>query len=571
MQVTGVGATVEAQYNNDHAMKINNIPMSAIATKTANSSNVDCKLIRTVVRYDVINKATNYTLVSASIWNAFPRGNVFDYSNVDYTYSHLKRYYGMRNETEGYEEIYGGLYSFENVNTNPTQKDKKTTCLILGLINDNLPAEGISYYRVNISPKVTGQYLTRNNVYQVTISAVNGKGAPDEPSAYNSEKLLIDTSINSWDRDEDGLVVRDETHMMALPTKRAYFGPEAEERQYFIYTMGEGTLTMNTLSMPEGIRPTLIGNDLYITVDPFSGDKRTGAVRFNFAGLTAVMEIIQSGQASKILRLSHTQVGSWPAGTQWIDRMQENPIEIESSGPWTAEIYNGFFSFANGSTQILLNGDNGDKIENVYNTSVNATAPMRHSFILVTLDEDPENYRNVVVLTQLGSGNFTISPNTPINFNADGTLSTATDTYTVYPGANTDTWTAQITGKNADAFAITLNGTIEGGKVKGQGSFTVTALGENFGVELEASVTVVHNEINQQTIPIFQDAYTFSLSHTAIAMGSKGGETVPVTVRCNKPTATWSAVIESNVPPSLTNMQPFIVNSNGERATTISN
>jgi len=570
MQVSGVGGTIEAQDDDSKLLPRSNLPMSASATKEANSANVDCQLIRAVVRYDVINRAANYTLVSASIWNAFPRGYVFDNVNVDYSYNRLKRYYGLK-YPQGMGEIKGGLYSFENVNTNPTQKDEKTTCLILGLINDSAPAEGASYYRVNVSPKVTGQYLTRNNVYQITISAVNGIGAPSEPDAYNSEKVLIDTSINSWDRDEDGLIVRDETHMMAIPTKRTYFGPQAAEGNYFIYTMGEGTLTMTPLAMPEGMTATLVGNDLRVTVTDFSGDKRTAAVRFNFAGLTAVMEIIQSGQANKNLKLSHTQVGSWPASPAWMDRIAENPVLIESSGPWTAEIYNDGFSFVNGSVQSLLNGVNGGKIENVYSTSVNTDPEMQHSFILVTLDDDPENYRNVIVLTQLGSGSFTITPDAPLTFNADGVPTSSTNTYQVYPGADTDTWKAELSGTNADAFSIEIHGTIEDGQVRGRGSFTITAAGDNYDTALSALVTVTHNNLNEKYINISQEAHTFSLSHTAFSMDWKGGETVLVSVLCSETGNTWSAEIDDNIPDGLTYMKPYIVNSNQERVTTLSN
>lgn len=573
MRVEGVGVD---QDNDNEFMSMFNLPMSAVCQKAEKVARVECELTRSVVRFDVVNKASGYRLVSASIWNAFPIGSLFDGVDIDYSLAPLQRYYGVKHP-DGFSEIHGGLYSFENVSPNPDPKDEKTTCLIFGMAPESAP-DNVSYYRVNISPKVTGQYLLRNNVYQVTISAVNKTGAGSEEDAYRDGEMNLDTSINSWDRDEDGLIMRDGDNLMALPTKRAVFGPEAEERLYYVYTLGEGILEMSHLSMPSGMNAWLggKGNDLYVSVTSYSADERKGAIELRFAGMKAVMEIIQNGREKKILQLSYTNLPTWPAGTANVNAINGKPIIVESSGPWTAEIYNGNFSFDNNSTNITLQGNNGDGIYSVFNTSVNGNPENRHSFILVTLDADPDNYRNALVLTQLGIGGFTINPSTThVNFNADGSLTAKSDNFNefeVFPGNPTDTWTVSITDNQENPtteFAYEyLSGNVQGNQVEGPGSFRVTSPGHNYDEDKEGILTVTHNGVNQKKIYLFKDSYDLKLSYYYLTLPAEGGTTQAVTVTSNMTGAKWSASISSNL-GSEKGLIPYLVDENNNHVSSL--
>ena len=301
------------------------LPMSAGTVKEPNEGRIDVLLSRTVARFDVVSHIKyEYDLVTASLWNAFPHSSIWD-APVDFDSTHrLERYYGIRNKVdpgspEGiYEDISGGLYTFENRVTDPQARDKKTTCLIVGLRNRDASAPDygkVLYYRINILSSQTGQDLKRNNSYQITIRNVIGKGYNTEREAYEGEDNRLEIVINYWDLDDDGIIQYDGDNVLAVPMKRINIPREGDEREYSILTIGQGTLAVSRNTVPAGIDVILKGNRLYVnsTALEQSETERTGEIDLSFGALKATVVIRQSGDAGDFLSVSPTELPSFPA------------------------------------------------------------------------------------------------------------------------------------------------------------------------------------------------------------------------------------------------------------------
>lgn len=574
MNVSGVDTD---ESDNSKAVVQSNLPMSAQANKAENEANVSMKLIRTVARFDIINNASGYSIQSVSIWNAAMQGSVWEGNKTLTNIPHTKRYYGLKSDGNELNKILGGLYAFENVSVSPEQNDRTTTCLILG-IKPNGTTQ-VTYYRLNVSARERGQYLKRNNVYQITISGVTTAGESTEEDAYANGKFSLDVSINAWDRDEDGLILRNGENLLALPTRKAVFKPQAEERQYYVYTLGTGTLELSYLDMPAGMSARLDGNNLYISVTDYALDQRKGSIELKFAGMSGIIEIVQSGQTEKFLTLSHTTVPSYPAGVLNSDMLAPSPILITSSGSWTAQIYNGeFFSFTTNTFAGTLTGATNEAINNVYTIAVNSEAKSRTAFILVSLDDDPENYRNVIVLTQNGSGDFTMSPsNATVNFEPDMSLNLrSSNEFEVTPSSAGDTWTATFEpGGNGDKFSIEYeDGAFVGGKVTGKGKFKIVPKEVNYTGVYNASVLVsLNNGAKTKRVTVTQSYYDITVTPATSIVASSGGDTKihVASSSSSSSSLTWSATVTGSSEAVAAGLIPyFSLDAAGKPVTTIS-
>ncbi len=569
------------------------VPMSGDGYKLKGEDNVALSLIRVVSRFDVQNSAPGYELTNASVFNAFSYPSLFDGVEINYEQARTEFFYGVAAGTDSdgnrSQSITGGLYSTVNNVSNPTQNDKKTTCLIIGL--RKLDETSTKYYRVNINPEGVGQYLKRNNVYKVVISKVNIDGKTTAKAAYESGEESLDVAINTWDRDEDGLILSNGDNMLALPTIKAMFGPDAETRVYSIFTMGQGTLKMELLQNGEyveipdatectvssdeseagSIRATRNGTTLTITADAYSGDVREGTLRFSFAGLVGDMAVLQDGTAKKQLKLSHTTVPNYPAGGS-ATNMITDPILISSSGqtvgttvgPWTGTILlsNGF-SF-DASTEVLVkHGGNGDKIDKLYALGVNGSEKPLINFILVTLDEDPSNFRNVIVLTQNANGRYTLTPNVSVlQFNADKTVyPNQKNLFTAHSGEATDNWEINIKNNIYDTdkqkfklFVTEDNLTNEVAtlpyQVNGKSgvTFSVEPVADNYFGNLSATLTVKQNSTNNKEVSLVQDYYKMTVSPLTKKV-SAAGEKVTISVVLAASGKKMSATLSHNLDP----------------------
>ncbi len=527
-QIVGVG---EDQNDNSKVIAKDNIPMTVRFSAEASQENITMELTRVVSRFDIINKAPGYTLVSASIWNAFTFPNFWATATPDYaTKGNTKRYYGVG--ITGKDSIVGGLYTPENISTSPTQNDTTTTCLIVGLKNDT--TNTVYYYRLNMHKSGSGQYLVRNNVYRATISGVAARGEATEVDAYSGGQFLLDVSVNPWESDENGLVITKGDMMLALPTRKAVFGPDATEKQYYVYTKGgpEGTtLQLVNLELPEGITTRLDGNNLYIKVTQFTDIERKGSIELRYGELSGVIEIIQRGEFIKYLDLNYTDVSPYPAGAAENMIPNTKPIEITSSGPWTATIMGGSsFSFSMSYFISELKGENEDMISAVYSRGPNPGMKDLTNVVLITLDEDPENYRSVLVLTQKGSGEYTWTPaleeGDSIYFDASTELSKVkgkgVNMFELQSKDNMDSWNVKLTGSDPYKFQLISYATngdstiIEAGEEIGAGptdylKFKVVAVAANYTGKYNANLDVYHNGALTR-VPLAQDVFEFGMN-----------------------------------------------------------
>ncbi|MCD8260502.1 MAG: hypothetical protein LUD15_02585 [Bacteroides sp.] len=218
------------QADNSNRMAMDNLPMSAIVTKAPRETDVEIELSRGISRFDVLSLASGYELVSASLWNAYTTAYVFgDDSRLlpaHFNGERTERYYGVGTNEQG--QIVGSLYAFENYVKEPEQKDKSTTCLIIGL--KNVSTNQIEYFRANISATSKGQILTRNSVYKTTVLNISGKGEETERDAYEKGNLLLELNINDWFLDDYGVMQYDGKNLLAMPTRKINLSGQEEVR-----------------------------------------------------------------------------------------------------------------------------------------------------------------------------------------------------------------------------------------------------------------------------------------------------------------------------------------------------
>lgn len=523
--------------DNSRSVDSYNIPMSCAFQLEANQSQASVNLERTLARFDLLFDNTqestkDYELVSASVWNTFARPNFWGDVAPDYAArAYTKRYYGVQ-ASEGEQHIIARLYTTENVSTEPRLNDSITTCLVVGLRNKT--TDKTYYYRLNIHEKGEAQYLKRNNVYQSTIIAIHGEGASNERDAYTRGSFGLSVVVSPWVSDENGLIMTNDDLMLALPTQRIMFGPKATEKRFFVFTKNKGekeeTLKMAPLDLPEGVTARLEGQNLFVNCSDFTGVEQSGSLELIYGPLKGIIEIYQSGKEEAFLELNYNKVANYPAGMSKNMIPFNNPITIKSSGPWKASIVGDeVFSFDMDHLNTEVSGDNLDKITAAYNLTPNPTQKARTNVLLIELESDPENFRNVVVLTQEPSGTYTVTPALPkeesLYFNADGELipnaQVTTNEFKLASTGKFDSWSISLSGNNANKFQIVaLDESMQPIKTYAPGeeynlkpagklNFRLEPIGTNYGTEHLANLDIYYNG-RKATAAVKQDAYELS-------------------------------------------------------------
>lgn len=533
IEVIGVGDEDAVFYNyGTRSITQQSIPMSSRAVKEEDQEIVKVELVRAVCRFDVTNNATasGYTLVSASIWNAFPRSNFWSSNFNDFSDARIERFYGIQTPDN---EIIGGLYALENFVTRPAPTDNLTTCLILGIENGGVT----TFYRVNINAQNFGQQLKRNNSYRVTIQNVLAPGANTERDAYNSSQLSLNITINEWNVDDQGNIQFDGDNILAVPTTRIVFTPLAETREFNIFTLGTGTLEISQSSPPAGITATLVGNLLTVSAEA-SQDSKAGFIELRFGNLRAVIDISQTGANQPVLLLSSYTIPMFPA-TAGADVGADGTIVVTSSSQWTAQIFNGSFSFSSGSTVTTTSGNSGDSFT-VYTSTVNTNPTPNFAFILVTLTSEPEVSRTIV-LSQRGTSAIVLTPSqTQVRFNANGT-SIDNNVFSVSTGG--DPWEVSIVGANASSFSFVADFVGNTLTVNATQNVVSAALTATLRIRLTNTPTILKD------IALSQTSHTISLTPPTVAsIAATGGTTPSITVTSSGP---WSATI-TTVPSGVT-------------------
>lgn len=528
-----------------------NIPMSCNLALDAEETKASIALERTLARLDVLLDNTqastqNYELVSASIWNAFSQANFWDDVRPDYTAKTCtKRYYGAKAAAES-QKITARLYVPENLSSNPSLTDELTTCLIVGLRNKT--TEKTSYYRLNIHRKGAAQYLKRNNVYRTTIVGVDMEGESNERDAYHQNSFGLSLAVSPWENDENKLIMTDEDMMLVLPTRRITFGAEAAEKTYYVHAKNESNqklpLKMRPIDLPSGFSAQLQENNLIVRCSNFTGVEQRGAVELAYGRLKGIIELHQSGKEERYLELNYTQVKPYPAGLPHNNIPSDKPIVIKSSGPWTATLVGDeLFSFNSAYLDTELTGNNNHQIPAVYSLSPNPSGQVRTNVMLVELDADPENYRNVVIFTQEASGTYTASPNLPslygLQYREEGEFVSSeqapSNAFYLQSESAFSSWRIKLSGNNANRFQlVSLDADGQPIKTFAPGeeyvvipakgvNFRVEAAGVNFGKPYSAKLEVYYNG-NKTSVPLAQDAHQFLVTPQLITGVSVYGD-----------------------------------------------
>lgn len=538
----------KAQNLTDKAIKQDNLFMSGRTIKTDGDQLITLKLTRAVSRFDVQILGDTHEIASVSIWNNASKTPTW-LSNTnasDAVTINPARFYGIEYPSNT-KEVKGGLYTFENYNSDPAVGDDATTCLVLGIRPYGGGTE--EYYRVNIHPEESGQSLKRNYVYQVTVRAVLGAGKGNEQEAYESKvDPNLDIDINNWSLDDEGVILTDGKNTLAVPSKIIRFAQEGGTRSYTIFTQGEGILTMSP-NIPNGFSVTLSGNQLTVVAEPLGTlTKREGTLDISFAGLKATVQIIQEPKESHFLRVDKSIISGLPASVN--GTYENNFVKVTSSKDWTAKIYNtggSRFSFVKGDANALTTtGASGDDLK-VYLSEDNATNKVLTGFVLIALQNEP-GYNRVVMLKQIASPGISIDLGslTSLIFKANGAPKTITGSrpgdayeFEIDPGtddnSNFNEWGAVLSGTNADKFTLAIE------KTKNTNRVIITAKGtepggsyphynltpniiDNVLLEVYSGSSlsaVTGNDKMWKTAPISQEALVFSATGTTI---SKVGE-----------------------------------------------
>ncbi|MCL2098155.1 MAG: hypothetical protein FWH23_05280 [Bacteroidales bacterium] len=561
------------------------LPMSTSFNKKSDQEYVSITLTRAVVRFDVHNlKKQTYDLVSVSVWNAYGKTMVWKDAYMNYTELPYQRFYGVEaeettvNGTDGYplmSNIVGKLYSFENFVVSPDPCDKHTTCLIIGMAKrDGAGDRSITtYYRVNVAPEGASQHLKRNNVYKISVNNILGEGALTELQAYTQNENKLDYNINSWNLDDNGMVLIDGVNTLVVPVKIVRLNPEGETREYSIFTAGPGNLVLSRVEMNHpGLSANLDGNRLTITGTPMANGEnaRTGSIVVTIGSLDATIDIVQSESDHLFLELSKSRTVTFPA--YGFNGLPDGDIIVSSSGPWVAEIFNpnpmganpGFSFSNNGSLKMTFDseidglGANKDRFH-IYTTGTNPDNIPRYSFVIVTLKAGNGEVNRSLVLMQRPVGGIGISPvQNTIIFNPVGNPAT-NNSFVVSPGTDmTDTalneWQVELEGEGADKFVIT-NLVCNTDMLQEQ-RFTIEAIGVNTtGSQLKPKVKIsLVNDIGVTPvyIDIQQNKMEWSIVTTGLAdIAAIGGNSIEIGL--NAPAGMhFTASIQSLSPATLT-------------------
>jgi len=583
--------------DNTSAILPDQILMSGRATKLADVQEVSLELTRGLVRFDVYNlDKENFDLVSVSIWNAALYGPVWSDAKYDAP-TRINRFYGIKREGRTDESdpdmanIIGGLYCPENFVSSPEKNDKVTTCLIVGIA----PREGagftggVTYHRINMHPEDAGQNIKRNHVYKLNINRVNGPGADSEYVAWAGGENNLDVIINNWNLDDNGMVLTDGKNTLVIPVKRVILHPEGDQREYSVFTLGPGEPYISKMEMPSDIRVELTGNRLMIHAAelPAGQDERRGMVEIALGSLKGEIIFIQGPNNEHYLTLNRTDLPSFPA--YGFSPIPEGVIEITSSGPWTARIYNnasginpGFaFNIASidpPEVQRTFEENNFVNVLQIYTTGANPNNEPRYSFVTISLDDNPEITRSLVLI-QRPATNLEIRPQASTVYFTELGLPVATtgnsnvDGEYVYfqinPGTDVDginAWYAElITGTEYFELVVensSLN--IDDHKIR------IKAKGQNLsGIPYTGSVRIAHaggSTSESLTLQITQENAGFELMVLGdLEVSAKGGVIEGVRVDANQ-TLRWSAKILSNTAGLAHDHQAYLLDANGTDA-----
>ncbi|MDR0765818.1 MAG: hypothetical protein LBF09_02625 [Odoribacteraceae bacterium] len=527
-----------------------NLPMNARVKRLARQEEVSVELRRSVFRISVINEAVGYELVSASLWNVYPRTPAWENVMNLFDLPLLKRFYGV--PATG-NEITAGLYAFENLSAVNEKNDERTTCLVLGLEHDGQ----VHYYRVNLNIVAgIGQQLARNGAYRLRIKNVGGPGEASEIDAYTAANFLLDVTVNEWNVDEQGTLLSDGDNVLAVPTNDIVFTPAAEERAYSVYTRGTATLELARVILPEGITATLEGHTLVVTVTATT-EAREGYVELRLGTLKALVNIHQRPASETFLDLSRYDLPPFPGNGVY---QMEGNVRVTSSGPWSAKIYGEGFTFHYRSSGLasteLYHRASGEGFT-ITTTGTNPNPDdSRHAFVSVFLDDDHEVHQ-VIVISQDAPVNFTInppiSPTEQIRFDALGTLVMGREKYEVDPGGSGLEWEAVSSNPRFKVSYYDETGTQlpEGATYHaGKGYFSVTATGVNTVNTVSTGIVDVYLRTApaaKQTISVSQGVFTLSIYSAGGAVPSAGGEQqVSVTLSPAWSGSEWSASVHTS-------------------------
>jgi hypothetical protein len=448
--------------------------MSGRTEKATNQFDVTLSLSRNQARFDVwSNVRETHDLVSVQIRNAYPMSSIWNQGVLDYTTAtgRIPLYYEIPNTLSStiggdgnplMNNITGGLYVFENQVPMPYNNDRHTTNMIIGLQERGTTAPP-TYYRANIAPDESAQMLKRNNVYRLTITNVGGPGQATPELAYDyPDENEMDYVINHWDQGNKGLIVQDGSSILSVPTTTIRIPRTGGVSSYQIFTFTTHTGTVSPLSIGSqnftpsgGITASLDGNTLVVNAQPLAeGAPPThGSVMLRFAGLQANINVIQTDDFEDFLIL-HLPPGGIPRFAPF-GGLQSGQIRVEASDDWTAELFmessQGFTLQqtlpVSGPLVTMITTESGADgyVPNLNNrfvvttASANSLSEPRAAFLVVTLNKDPENYAQVIRLSQSATGAISIAGNqTTVTFNAMGTAlasvpNNLTSTFTVLP------------------------------------------------------------------------------------------------------------------------------------------
>lgn len=407
-QVSGVGTD---EKNNSSAIDPAALIMTARVVRAARQNAVTINLTRAVVRFDVENAVrSEYDLVSASIWGAVTESPLW-HDRVIPSAPRTERFYGITRQS-GFDDIERGLYAFGNYVANPQLTDRITTCLILGLKPAGYDLSQTTYYRVNVNHDESPQNLVRNHVYRIRIEKVVGLGADTEYDAWTKASARLKVSIDGWNSDDGGMIKTDGQNVLIMPVKRVGLDGAGDEREYSIFTKGNGILTVSKSRLPEGIDVELRGNILSVKASGLPKDlaERRGSVEVSYAGLRGEILFVQSADNSRFLTLNRYEIPDFdPVGRTWIK--DKIPFTVSASGAWKATIYNlsedgdnpGFSFEKSGAPVTVLRSSNnpyGNAFQ-IYTTGSNPEPDKaRHGFMVVSLNNGDDSFDRVVVLTQ---------------------------------------------------------------------------------------------------------------------------------------------------------------------------
>ena len=538
-----------------------NLLMSARIAREAGQPRTRAILSRVVARFDAELRADlPYKLRSLSIWNAYPETSIWERDDFEYAAMPLQRFYGI--ET-GEKASRGGLYAFENYVNAPAVNDDRTTCLVIGLEDES---DGHTYYyRQNICARDCPQQLKRNNVYRVSIQRVNARGAASELEAYRSEEVLLETIINAWNAGQGGEMFYNGESALILPASLVSFTSAAETREYRVYARGAGKLAITGNTLPDGLSATLDDDKLTLAAAAGEANPRGGYVELSFGSLRGIINVTQEAAVTRYLRLGATSVPVFAGNVA----ATSEEIRVNSSGDWTARIYNANYPYAGDrpafafgdatSVDLVKTGASGQGF------TVSTTGPNGHiagsppvaapvvSFLLVQLDDDP-TVRKVLMLTQKPAGGFAMgSSQKQLLFDASGRPlpgASNKELFAVKTSDPDEAWNATLSGADAGAFQL-LDPTGAAPLALphvGDGGFVIKASDNALDKELSAAATVTLGA-QSFVIKLSQARHVLSITPGTLSpLLAAGGTTPDVVVNSSAAGKKWRATLVNATP-----------------------